>query len=257
MDTNADLDPEIAFARDLVSVARRILVMSGAGISTDSGIPDFRGPQGVWTKNPKAERTSHIEHYMADPEVRRLSWQNRLSSPAWAARPNAGHEAIVQLERQSRLLLVATQNIDELHQQAGTSPELVAELHGTMRRSVCMRCGDERPMPEVLERVRAGEEDPPCEVCGGILKSATVSFGQSLDQAVLHRAAQAAQECDLVLAVGTTLGVYPAAGLVPVAQRFGATVVIVNGEPTAMDDLADAVVRGSISEVLPLLVARG
>lgn len=243
-------------ARRILEKAERITVLTGAGISTDSGIPDFRGPQGVWTKNPAAERTSTLSHYLNDPEVRRLSWQQRLGSPAWAARPNAGHEAIVALERQGRLVAVVTQNIDELHQKAGNDPGLVIEVHGTMHRVVCWGCGDEAPMEAALERVRAGEDDPRCTDCGGILKSATISFGQSLDPDTIMRAEMAAMSCDAFLAVGTSLGVHPAAGLVPLARESGAQVVIVNGQETPYDRMAAAVVRGSISEVLPGLVGR-
>src|SRR5688500_11297789 len=160
--------------------ASRVVALTGAGISTDSGIPDFRGPQGVWTKNPKAERLSNIHYYMSDPEVRRLSWQSRLEHPAWDAKPNAGHRALVDLERAGRLHALVTQNIDGLHQLAGSSPDKVIEVHGTLRDVICMRGGWRGPMGPVLERVRAGEEDPPCEQCGGILKSATISFGQAL-----------------------------------------------------------------------------
>jgi NAD-dependent deacetylase len=242
-------------AAELVAAAARVTALTGAGISTDSGIPDFRGPQGVWTRNPEAERTATLSAYLADPEVRRRSWRNRLESPAWTAEPNAGHRALVELERQGRLVAVVTQNIDGLHQKAGNDPRLVVEVHGTMHRVRCWACGWEAPMGPTLERVRAGEADPACEVCGGILKSATISFGQSLDPRTVRRAEAAALSCDLFLAVGTSLAVYPAAGLLPLAQQAGAAVVIVNGEPTPYDDLADAVVRGSISEVLPLLVA--
>ncbi|HLI23412.1 MAG TPA: Sir2 family NAD-dependent protein deacetylase [Acidimicrobiales bacterium] len=235
--------------------ARRITVLTGAGISTDSGIPDFRGPQGVWTRDPAAERTSRLDYYLTDPEVRRQAWQNRLHHPAWAARPNAGHLALVELERQGRLVALLTQNIDELHQKAGSGPDLLVELHGSMRRVMCWSCGRRQPMEAALERVRRGEADPPCAACGGILKSDTISFGQALDPAVLARAEAAARSCDLLLAVGTTLAVHPAASYAPLAKASGAALVVVNGEPTAYDHLADAVIRGPISEVLPALVA--
>jgi NAD-dependent deacetylase len=244
----------LAAAEDLMAGARRITVLTGAGISTDSGIPDFRGPQGVWTKNPEAERTSNLSDYLADPAVRRQAWQNRLHHPAWTAEPNAGHRALVDLEGQGRLVAILTQNIDELHQQAGNSPDVVVELHGTMRRVVCWSCGERAPMPRVLARVQAGEEDPDCRTCGGTLKSDTISFGQSLDPEVLARARQAAMACDLFLAVGSTLVVHPAAGYAPLAKKNGAALVIVNAEPTGYDHLADAVVRDSISRVLPGLV---
>jgi len=246
--------PELDEVRGWIEAAARVLVLTGAGISTDSGIPDFRGPQGVWTKNPGAERTATLEHYMADPEVRKQSWRNRLDSPAWSAQPNPGHRALVRLEERGTLHTLVTQNIDELHQRAGTDPAKIVEIHGTMRHVVCMSCGERAPMERALDRVRAGEDDPPCRTCGGVLKSATISFGQNLVPEDLERAQRAAQECDLLLAVGTTLTVYPAAGLVPVAAHAGARIVIVNAEPTAYDDMADAVLRGSISELLPALL---
>ena len=244
----------LELARRVVGTARRVTVLTGAGISTDSGIPDFRGPQGVWTKNPAAERASTLSDYLSDPEVRRLAWKHRLESPAWGALPNRGHLALVELERQGRLVAVVTQNIDELHQKAGNDPALVIEVHGTMHRARCWACGWEGPMGPVLERVVAGEPDPPCDACGGIIKSATISFGQNLDPATVRRAEEAAVDCDVLLAVGSTLSVYPAAGLVPLAHRAGADVVIVNAQPTPYDPIAAAVVSGSISDVLPALV---
>lgn len=240
--------------RGWIAKAERVVALTGAGISTDSGIPDFRGPQGVWTRNPKAEKLSDIRYYMSDPEVRRLSWQSRLENPAWNARPNAGHHALVELERRGKLHALITQNIDELHQQAGNSPEKVIEVHGTLRQVVCMSCGERAPMERALARVRAGEADPPCRSCGGILKSATISFGQALVPEVIDRAMQAAGEADVLLAVGSSLQVYPIAGAVPLAKRAGARLVIVNAEPTPFDDLADAVFNGSISAVLPKLL---
>jgi len=237
--------------RDWISGSSRVVALTGAGISTDSGIPDFRGPQGVWTKNPKAERLSNIHHYMADPEVRKLAWQGRLHHPAWTALPGPGHRALVDLEHRGLLHALVTQNIDGLHQRSGSSADLVIEVHGTVHDVVCMACGWRGPMGPVLERLREGEEDPPCEECGGILKSATISFGQPLVPQVIARAMRAAEECDLLLAVGTSLQVYPIAGAVPIARSAGARVVIVNAEPTPFDDVADAVLRGQIGEILP------
>ena len=245
----SDLD----LVRGWLAASSRIVALTGAGISTDSGIPDFRGPQGVWTKNPKAERLSNIQHYMSDPEVRRLAWQGRLNHPAWTAGPNAGHRALVELERRGTLLALVTQNIDGLHQQAGHAAGMVIEVHGTMREVMCMACGERGPMEPTLERVRAGEADPPCRSCGGILKSATISFGQSLDPAVIDRAMRAAAHADLLLAIGSSLQVYPIAGAVPIAKDSGARVVIINAEPTPFDGIADAVIREPIGDVLPAL----
>ena len=230
-------------------------MLTGAGISTDSGIPDFRGPQGLWTKNPLAEKMSDIRHYLADPEVRKASWQNRLASPAWSAKPNPGHLALVDLEKRRKLHALITQNIDELHQIAGNSPGRVIEVHGSMRRFMCFGCGMRGPMPLVLERVRAGEEDPPCRDCGGILKSDTISFGQPLVPEVIERAMQAAAGADLFIAVGTTLQVYPVAGAVDLARRAGAKIVIVNAEPTPYDAVADALFKETISSILPRITS--
>jgi NAD-dependent deacetylase len=244
-------------ARSWVDAAKRVVVLTGAGISTDSGIPDFRGPQGLWTKNPLAEKMSNIHYYLADREVRKLAWQNRMASPAWTAEPNAGHLALVHLEKLGKLHGLITQNIDELHQVAGNSADKVIEVHGSMRRFMCWGCGKRGPMQLVLERVRAGEEDPACRDCGGILKSDTISFGQQLVPEVIDRAMQVAADADVFLAVGSTLQVYPVAGAVDIARTAGAKVIIVNAQPTAFDDVADALLPGSISEILPAILGSG
>ena len=239
---------------DWLTSARRITVLTGAGISTDSGIPDFRGPQGVWTRDPEAEKLSTLQYYLADPEIRRRAWQERLRHPAWTARPNAAHAALVDLERQGRLRALLTQNIDGLHQAAGSAPGLVLELHGTVHEVDCLSCGERTTMRSALDRVEAGEPDPACRACGGILKSATISFGQALDAAVIGAAAEAAADCDVFLTVGTSLTVHPAAGLTDVAAQAGARIVVVNAEPTPYDGLADLVVRDPIGSAIPRLV---
>jgi NAD-dependent deacetylase len=241
-------------ARERIAAARRIVVLTGAGISTDSGIPDFRGPNGLWTKNPAAERASHLEYYLNDAEVRRAAWQHRIDAPAFTADPNEGHRAIVELERAGRLHAVVTQNIDGLHQKAGNDADKVIEVHGTVWFTRCWDCQDQRPMGETLDRVRTGEDDPPCLVCGGILKSDTISFGQALVPEVIERAMRVSDDCDLMLAIGSTLSVFPAANCVPRAKAAGAAVVIVNGEETAMDRYADWVLVGAIGDILPALV---
>ena len=244
-------------ARSLLDDARRVVVLTGAGISTDSGIPDFRGPRGVWTLNPKAERMSDISYYVADPEVRKLSWQSRVAHPAWTARPNRGHLALVELEKRGTMHALITQNVDGLHQRAGNSPEVVVEVHGTLHAAVCLSCSAKQPMQAVLDRVRAGEEDPPCLLCGGILKSDTVSFGQPLVPQVIDRAMSASAEADCLVAVGTTLQVYPIAAAVPGAKAGGARLIIINAQPTAFDSLADVKLAGSISDLLPALCGLG
>ena len=252
---DGDLSRLVTEVRGWVAAARSIVVLTGAGISTDSGIPDFRGPKGVWTRNPEAEKRATLHHYMSDPEIRRRAWLDRLDHPAWAAEPNPGHRALVDLERRGSLDTLITQNVDGLHQAAGSDPQRVVEVHGTVHEAMCMSCDERAPMRRVLDRVRAGEADPPCRTCGGILKSATISFGQSLVAADIERAGAAARRTDLLLAVGSTLAVYPVADVVPVARISGAQVVILNGGETAMDHLADAVIRGSISDLLPRIVA--
>ena len=247
------MSKEIGTIRSWVDSSTRIVVLTGAGISTESGIPDFRGPKGVWTKDPKAEKLSNIHYYMSDPDVRKLSWQSRLNNPGWQAKPNAGHLALVELERRGKLLALVTQNIDGLHQQAGNSSERVVEVHGTMHEAMCMQCDWRGPMQPVLDRVRAGEADPSCKHCGGILKSATISFGQALVPEVIDRAMRSAAGADLLLAVGSSLQVYPVAAMVPNAKTAGARLIIVNAEPTPFDNIADAVIRKPIGEVLPRL----
>jgi NAD-dependent deacetylase len=261
MGDGAAVARDVAAARRLLSAARRVTVLTGAGISTESGIPDFRGPHGVWTKDPGAEKRATLQAYVADPEIRRRSWRSRGDPANWQARPNEGHRALVTLERRGQLHTLVTQNVDGLHQVAGNDPALVVEIHGTMREVTCLSCRARTPMAEVLERVQAGDDDPACTEptddgpCGGILKAATISFGQDLVREDLARAERAALACDLLLAVGSTLSVYPAAGLVPTARRAGAAVVIVNAEATAYDALAEVVVRGRIGEVLPAIVS--
>ena len=249
------LEAAVLLATDLVAAATSVAVLTGAGISTDSGIPDFRGPEGVWTKNPEAEKASDIRVFVSDPEIRRARWDVLAHGGMWdGVEPNDGHQALVPLEAGGRLHTLVTQNVDGLHLMAGTDPERLVEVHGTVRRSMCLSCGVQAPIEVVLERVRSGEADPGCLDCGGLLKSATVSFGQALFPGDMERAEEAARACDLLLAVGSTLGVYPVAAMVPVAVRHGAALVVINGSPTEMDHLADVVVRGSISEVLPRII---
>lgn len=246
--------PELTAIAEWIRSSQSTVVLTGAGISTESGIPDFRGPQGVWTKNPRAERLSDINEYMTSHEVRVEAWQARLSSPVWSAEPNAGHLALAQLEGKAKISALVTQNIDGLHLKAGSEAATLIEIHGTAHTVVCMNCDERAPMERALARVRAGEEDPPCRSCGGILKSATISFGQSLVAADLARAERAAAACELFLAVGTTLVVYPVADLPAMALRGGARLVIFNAEPTPYDSYADAVLNDKLGELLPDLV---
>lgn len=242
-------------AAGLIRAAQHVVALTGAGISTESGIPDFRGPEGVWTKNPEAERAATLQHYMADRDVRVRSWKGRGSSPYMQAEPNAGHFALTELHDKGKLELLVTQNIDGLHEKAGFPQRDLVEIHGNVREYVCMRCGHRGPMSEVLARVAAGEDDPPCPVCGGILKSATISFGQSLVPEDLQRAQFAAAGCDLMMAIGTTLGVYPIAEMAPIALRAGAKLIVLNAQETPFDEYAEVVIRGQLGEVLPAIVA--
>lgn len=248
------IDEAIQTVRHWIAGAHSVAALTGAGISTDSGIPDFRGPKGLWTKDPDAEKMATLQVYVSDPEVRKRSWKWRLETERDKREPNAGHRALVELERSGHLDTLVTQNVDGLHQAAGSDPARVVEIHGTLQEVECLDCGERAPMIRALARVEAGEEDPPCRSCNGMLKSATISFGQGLVARDLERAQRAAEACDLILAIGTTLAVYPIAAMVPIAKESGARVVILNGEATEMDELADARLTGSISEILPQLV---
>ena len=250
----APLAAALESAGALIASARSVAVLTGAGISTDSGIPDFRGPNGVWTRDPAAERRSNINSYLADPQVRRDAWRIRASSEMFDARPNDAHLALGELG--DRLHTLVTQNIDGLHQLAGTPAERVVEIHGTIHSWECVDCGARGPMDDALERVRAGEYDPPCRFCDGIIKSATILFGQGLVPADLARAQRAAVEADVLLAIGTSLSVYPVAEMVPAAVRAGHPVIIVNAEPTDLDHLATVILRGSASDLLRALLVR-
>ncbi|MDI9830277.1 Sir2 family NAD-dependent protein deacetylase [Streptomyces sp. KAU_LT] len=233
-----------------------VALLSGAGISTDSGIPDYRGPNGLWRRDPEAEKLVTYEHYMADPDVRRRSWLLRRENHARRPEPNAAHHAVAELERSGVPVRVLTQNVDGLHQQAGLPARKVLELHGTERQVVCTKCHARSPMADALARVEAGEDDPPCLECGGVLKSATVMFGERLDPEVLGQAVAITKACQVFIAVGSSLQVQPAAGLAGVAADHGARLIIVNAEPTPYDDLADEVVREPIGTALPELLRR-
>ncbi|MGW5372025.1 SIR2 family NAD-dependent protein deacylase [Streptomyces sp. NPDC004009] len=233
-----------------------VALLSGAGVSTDSGIPDYRGPNGLWRRDPEAEKLVTYEYYMSDPEIRRRSWRMRCENGARDAEPNAAHRAVAELERSGVPVRVITQNVDGLHQLAGLPARKVLELHGTARSVVCTQCHARGPMADALARVEAGEDDPPCLVCGGILKPATVMFGERLDPMVLGEAVAVTKACQVFIAVGTSLQVQPAAGLAGVAADHGARLIIVNAEPTPYDGIADEIVREPIGTALPALLGR-
>ncbi len=246
---------DVEAVAELLQDAQRIVVLTGAGISTGSGIPDFRGPQGVWTKDPSAERRATIQHYVSDAEHRRNVWRNRAEGDMWRGEPNPGHYALADLERRAALDTLVTQNVDGLHHAAGNSPEKIVEIHGNVRDAKCLSCDWRGPMEDLLARVRAGEEDPPCETCGGMLKAAIISFGENLVPEDLQRAQVAAAGCDLFLAIGTSLVVYPVAGLPELALRAGAPLVVLTAEETPYDRAAEVVNRERLEVVLPEIVA--
>lgn len=248
---NTNINDAVLKAQLLVANSSKITVLTGAGISTDSGIPDFRGPNGLWTKNPDAERAATLQFYLQDAELRRAAWQNRVKWINNNPQPNVGHLALLSIERRGALNALITQNVDELHQRAGHNPSKVLEVHGSVHRTCCWGCKDRRPMAEALARVLAGDSDPKCELCSGVLKSDTILFGQSLDEEVMQQAMQASSECEVFLAVGSSLSVFPACNTLPRAKSCGAKIIIVNGQPTEMDKYADVSVTAQISEVLP------
>lgn len=255
-ETNAPTEEDLATVAGWMRDAGRITVFTGAGISTDSGIPDFRGPNGLWTKNPLAEKTSTLSHYIGNPEVRKVAWKGRLENFNGDRMPNDGHRAITRIEKAGKLHALVTQNVDGLHQLGGVSEELMYEVHGTVRYGRCFECRDRRPLSEFLDRVRAGEEDPACELCGGIVKTDVVLFQEALVPEVIGGALEAGEDCDLLLAIGSTLSVTPAAYVVDRARANGRRVVIINRDATERDMYADIILRGSITPILTSLVER-
>jgi NAD-dependent deacetylase len=235
----------------LVRGKRRIVAFTGAGISTDSGIPDYRGPGGVWEQR----KPPTIGDFLDNPETRRGYWQRRRHDyPIMAARqPNAAHLALARLERAGLLVAVITQNIDGLHQKAGNSPDRVFELHGTTHHIRCTNCGRVFPAADIQRRLEAGEEEPRCAVCGGILRSATVLFGEPLPKAALDRSVEAARNCDCLLVIGSSLVVNPAARLPLLAKQHGAALAIINRTETGLDVAADVHLLGEASPTLTAL----
>ena len=241
---------------ELLSRSRRIVAFTGAGVSTESGIPDFRSPGGVWTRYDP--RNFEFDRYVEDVDCRRLSWQMRREFFAAPVAPNPAHVALARLEQADRCLGVITQNIDGLHQEAGSRH--VVELHGTAREVMCIGhspgfgtpdgCGWAAPHTWAFERLDGGDDDPACPQCGGLVKSSTVSFGQMLFPGVVEEAVRLVRECDLLLTIGSSLQVYPAAGLPLEAVSGGASLAIVNAEPTPYDGHATVVVQGRAGEVL-------
>lgn len=241
----------------LLRGARSLLVFTGAGMSTESGIPDFRGPDGLWTKVDPDD--FNIARYVASPDLRVRNWRMHADGALWGARskvrPNRGHRAIVDLDHGGKLAGCVTQNIDGLHHVSGLAESKVAELHGNVRKVVCLRCHGRWDIEQVLERVDAGEEDPACEVCGGMLKTSTVMFGEMLPEEEIAKATAFAEVADAVLVVGSTMAVFPAASIPLDMARVGKAMVIVNRGPTEADHVASARLEGAAGDLLPPLVS--
>lgn len=246
------LDTLTTRAVSLIRGASAIVAMTGAGISTESGIPDYRGPGGVW----ETQAPPTIGDFLVNPETRREFWRRRLSDyPTLVARePNSGHQALADLERRGTLLATVTQNIDGLHQKAGNSDRRVIELHGNAHQLRCVDCGAVFAAPEIQHRLEAGDPEPVCTACGGILRSGTVLFGDPMPKAALDLSIAAARACDVLLIVGSSLVVNPAARLPEIARRHGASLIVINRTPTPVDDVADVRIQGEAGPVLSNLV---
>ncbi|HEX7737811.1 MAG TPA: Sir2 family NAD-dependent protein deacetylase [Ktedonobacteraceae bacterium] len=246
------VEEQLRDAAELLRGARRIVALTGAGISTESGIPDFRSPGSTWRDNPPVS----YPDFISQPEARRQYWATRrgLLKQVLAARPNPAHLALVALERRQALLGVVTQNFDGLHLDAGHDPARVVEIHGTSREAACTLCDARSPIEEIQSRVDEGEDDPRCQFCGGYIKSATILFGQHIPGAVLARAQELARGCDLFLVVGSSLQVSPAAHLPRLALKNAAPLLIINLMPTPLDSAASVVIQEKAGLALPRLV---
>ncbi len=240
-------------AAELMKQAQRIVALTGAGISTESGIPDFRSPGSIWQQQP----TVSYQDFIIKPEARQQYWQTRrnLSAQVLTARPNAAHLALADLERKKRLLGIVTQNFDGLHQDAGNNPKHIVELHGTSRAAACTHCGQRSSIQELQQRIDAGEIDPLCPNCGGFLKAATILFGQRVPDTELIQARELALSCDLFLVVGSSLKVNPAATLPRLALKNDVPLIIINLQPTPLDDYAEIVINEKAGVVLPQIVS--
>ena len=248
------IDPLIDKAAEIIAAANKVVVFTGAGVSTESGIPDFRSPGGIWTKY----QPIMYQDFMASEEMRRESWRRGKETYHLFAEvePNPAHHAVAELERLGKLDCVITQNIDNLHQKAGASPELVIELHGTAMWVLCMRCGKKWPRAEIQEWLEAGVEIPCCDECGGIMKSATISFGQAMPEREMAEAQARSRRAEAFIVIGSSLVVYPAAHLPLTAKRSGAKLIIINLAETAFDPYADVLIQGKAGEVMQKIIER-
>ena len=236
-----------------------VVALCGAGVSTASGIPDYRGKDGLWVRSPKALEGAHISSYLASAELRERAWMERLTSPYRFASPNEAHFILQRLVLEGRISSIVTQNVDGLQSQAGTTSDYLMEVHGNLRKSLCLSCGNTQDMETTLLRVKAGNHDPRCETitetgpCGGILKSTAISFGQALDPVTMNRAQKAFESSEVILVLGSSLTVNPIAANVERWRRAGKVLVIVNLLPTRYDEVADFVVRADVADVLRAL----
>ena len=235
----------------LFDSSNRAVVFTGAGMSTESGIPDFRSPGGFWTKYQPID----FSDFLASKEMRKETWRRRIAVDESFARaePNRGHLAIAHLVKQGKISSVITQNIDGLHQRSGVPADRVIELHGNGTYATCLRCGRRYEFGPIFEAFKVDEEPPICAACGGHIKSATISFGQAMPEEAMRRASEETQQCDLFVAIGSSLVVYPAAGFPILAKRGGASLIIINREPTDLDHIADLVLNVEIGETLATL----
>jgi len=247
------LHQQIQDSSELMKQAHRIVALTGAGISTESGIPDFRSPGSIWQQQPPIS----YHDFISKPEARQQYWQTRrnLSAQVISAQPNAAHLALANLEKKERLTGIVTQNFDGLHHDAGNNPENIVELHGTSRAAACTHCGQRSSIQELQQRVDAGEIDPLCSDCGGFLKAATILFGQRIPDVELSRAKELALSCDLFLVVGSSLKVNPAATLPRFALKNDVPLIIINLQPTHLDDYAEIVINEKAGVVLPQIVS--
>ncbi len=242
------MDDSIQTVVQMIVAADKVAVFTGAGVSTESGIPDFRSPDGIWARYDPEDFT--IQRFVASKAARIRNWQLRQELVSAGYQPNPAHYCISELERMGKLSCVITQNIDGLHHQAGNSEDKIIELHGTIKFAKCLNCCDRLPLVEVLSRIAQGEEDPHCKRCGGLLKAATVSFGEAMPVDAMERAHQCSRECDLFIVIGSSLVVFPAASMPLVAKRAGAKLVIINYTPTEMDREADVVVHAKAGDTM-------
>ena len=250
---DSDIENEqINSLRTMIEVAERIVVFTGAGISTESGISDFRGPQGVWKSRPPID----FRDFIASEDVRRQSWEYKFSDvyKLTGADPNAGHHAITKLVKEGKVTHVITQNVDGLHQASGTPDDLVIELHGNTNYSKCLECDKRFENEDIKKEFLENGTIPYCDSCGGIVKTATISFGQQMPFEEMQRAEEATLACDLFIAIGSSLVVYPAAGFPQVAKQNGARLIIINNEPTDLDSLCDLVLHQQIGPTLSTAV---